>query len=133
MKRGDIATRVRGNLRAVRWMDRRDFYVLTNMHAPPVEGNFTNKSGHAIKPRVVEEYNAYMGFVDKSDRMVKQIDGKRNKNLMHTVPDNQRYLKLIETFCNTTKDSSYTCTATLLVLKMQRSVRPVTLTGIFHI
>jgi hypothetical protein len=33
------------------------------MHAPPVEGNFTN----AIKPRVVEDYNAYMGFVDKSD------------------------------------------------------------------
>ena len=44
-------------------------YILTNMHAPPVEGNFTNKSGQAIKPRVVD-YNAYMGFVDKSDRMV---------------------------------------------------------------
>jgi hypothetical protein len=40
------------------------------MHAPPVEGNFTNESGHAIKPRVVEDYNAYIGFVDKSDRMV---------------------------------------------------------------
>ena len=34
MKRGDIATRVRGTLRAVRWKDRRDVYVLTNMHAP---------------------------------------------------------------------------------------------------
>ena len=45
-------------------------YILTNMHAPPVEGNFTQESGQAIKPRVVEDYNAYMGFVDKSDRMV---------------------------------------------------------------
>ena len=70
MKRGDIATRVRGTLRAIRWKDRRDVYILTNMHAPPVEGNFTQESGQAIKPCVVEDYNAYMGSVDKSDRMV---------------------------------------------------------------
>ena len=41
MERVDIATRVRGNLRAVCWKDRWDVYILTNMHAPPVEGNFT--------------------------------------------------------------------------------------------
>jgi len=63
-------TRVRGTLRAVHWKDRRDVYVLTNMHAPPVEGNFTEQSGQAIRPRVVKDYNAHMGFVDKSDRMV---------------------------------------------------------------
>jgi hypothetical protein len=40
------------------------------MHAPHVEGNFTQKSGQAIKPRVAEDNTAYMGFVDKSDRMV---------------------------------------------------------------
>ena len=45
-------------------------YILMNMHAPPVEGNFTDESGQAIKPCVVEDYNAYMGYVDKSDRMV---------------------------------------------------------------
>jgi len=70
MKRGDIATRVMGTLRAVRWKDKRDAYILTNMHAPPVKGNFTDESGQAIKPRVVEDYNACMGFVDKADRMV---------------------------------------------------------------
>jgi hypothetical protein len=59
MERGtDIATRVRGNLRAVRWKDRRDVYILTNMHAPPAEGNFIQEYGQAIKPRVVEGYNA---------------------------------------------------------------------------
>jgi len=63
-------TRVRGTLRAVRWKDRQDVYILTNMNAPLVEGHFTHESGQAIKPRVVEDYNAYMGFVDKSDRMV---------------------------------------------------------------
>ena len=70
MKRGDIVTCIRGNLRAVLWKDKRDVYILTNMHSPPVEGNFTDDFGHAIKPRVVEDYNAYMRFVDKSDRMV---------------------------------------------------------------
>ena len=40
------------------------------MHAPPVEGNFTQESGQATKPRAVEDYNAYMKFVDKSYRMV---------------------------------------------------------------
>jgi len=40
------------------------------MHAPPAEGNFTQESGQAIKPRVAEDYNAYIGFVGKSDRMV---------------------------------------------------------------
>ena len=69
MKRG-IATRIRETLRAVRWKDRRDVYILSNMHAPLVEGNFNQISGQAIKPHVVEDYNAYMGFVDKSDRMI---------------------------------------------------------------
>ena len=51
-----------------------DVYVLTNMHAPPVEGNFTEESGQAIRPRVVEDYNAHIGFVDKSDRMVNSYE-----------------------------------------------------------
>jgi hypothetical protein len=41
-----------------------------NMHSPPVDGNFRDESGHAVKPRVTEDYNAHMGFVDNSDRMV---------------------------------------------------------------
>jgi len=49
---------------------KRDVYILTNTHAPPVEENFTQESGQAIEPHAVEDYNAYMRFVDKSDRMV---------------------------------------------------------------
>ena len=65
-----MVTQVRGTPRVVGWKDRRDVYILTNMYAPPVKGNFIQESGQAIKPHVVEDYNAYMGFVDKSDRMV---------------------------------------------------------------
>jgi hypothetical protein len=45
-------------------------YVLTNIHSPPVDGNFGDESGHAIKLHVIEDYNAHIGFVDKFDRMV---------------------------------------------------------------
>jgi hypothetical protein len=69
-KKGDIITQVRGNQSIVRWKDKRDVYVLTNMHTPPVEGNFCDDSGNAVKPRVIEDYNAHTGYVDKPDRTV---------------------------------------------------------------
>jgi len=69
-KKGDIITQLRGNQSIVHWKDKHDVYVLTNMHTPPVEGNFCDESGQAVKPRVIEDYNAHMGYVDKSDRMV---------------------------------------------------------------
>jgi len=68
-KKGDIITRVRGNQNIVRWKDKRDVYVLTNMHTPPVEGNFCDESGRAVRPRVIVDYNTHMRYVDKSDRM----------------------------------------------------------------
>jgi hypothetical protein len=37
------------------------------MHTAPVEVNFRHESGHAVKPRVIEDYNAHMGYVDKSE------------------------------------------------------------------
>jgi hypothetical protein len=45
--------------------------MCTFKHArSPVEGNFTDESGQAIKPRVVEDYNANMGFMDNCYIMV---------------------------------------------------------------
>ena len=40
------------------------------MCSPPVEGNFCDESGCAVKPRVIEDCNAHTGYVDKLDRMV---------------------------------------------------------------
>jgi hypothetical protein len=51
IKRGNILTQARGNLRSVRWKDGWDLYILTNVHTAPVEGSFTDASGHAIKPQ----------------------------------------------------------------------------------
>jgi hypothetical protein len=69
LKKGDIRTRVRGDMTALVWKDKRDVYLLTNMHCPPAEGNFCDEHGNAIKPAIVADYNAHMGYVDKADRM----------------------------------------------------------------
>ena len=63
VKMGDIVTRDRGTLRLFAGK-RRDVYILTNTHAPLVEGNFNQESDQPIKPCVVEYHNAYVGFVD---------------------------------------------------------------------
>jgi hypothetical protein len=66
MNKGDIVSMVKGTLRAVCWKDRREVYVLSNMHIPPVEGNFKTE-GKATKPVITEDYNTHMGYVDLSD------------------------------------------------------------------
>ncbi|PNF19047.1 hypothetical protein B7P43_G11709 [Cryptotermes secundus] len=69
LKKGDIRVRVRQNLTALVWKDKRDVYMLTNMHSPPAEGSFCDEHGNAIKPAIVANYNKHMGYVDKADRM----------------------------------------------------------------
>jgi hypothetical protein len=69
------------------------------MHAPHVEGNFTQESGQAIKPCVAEDNTAYMGFVDRSDRMVNNYGiacrtWKWTKKLFFS-PDRHDYSKRI--------------------------------------
>jgi hypothetical protein len=39
LKRGDINTRVNGDMTAVAWKDEQNIKILTNMHRPPPEGN----------------------------------------------------------------------------------------------
>jgi hypothetical protein len=89
-EKGDLVTHVRGNLRAVCWKNRCDVYFLTKVYAAPVEGSFTDESAHLVKSCVTEEYHAYRGFVDKSDRMVNISEflrrhgvGLRNCSALH--------------------------------------------------
>ena len=63
LKRGDLQVRTRSDL-TILWRNKRDVRILTNIHDPPVEGNFRNSNGKAIKPQIVEDYNRHMGYVD---------------------------------------------------------------------
>jgi len=69
LKCGDIRVRTRGDLTAVVWKDKRDVYLLTNIHDPLREGNHRDEHGNAIKPAIVADYNRHMGHVDNSDRL----------------------------------------------------------------
>jgi len=69
LTKGDVRVRTRGYLTALAWKDRRDIYMLTNMHPPPEEGNFCDDSKRAVKPQIVARYNQHVGYVDNSDRM----------------------------------------------------------------
>jgi hypothetical protein len=69
MKLGDIHVRTRGDLTAAVWRDKRDVYMMTNIHNPPAEGNLSDEQENAIKPLIVVDYNRHMGYVDKGDRM----------------------------------------------------------------
>ena len=69
LKRGDIHVRTMGDLTAILWKDKRDVYLLSNIHNAPPEGNFRDNDGKAVKPQIVEDYSRHMGYVDKGDRM----------------------------------------------------------------
>ena len=77
LKRGDIRVRTRGDLTAVVWKDKRDVFLLTNIHDPPREGNYRDEHGNAIKPAIVADYNHHMGHVDNADRMADSYTASR--------------------------------------------------------
>jgi hypothetical protein len=69
LTRDDIKTRVRGDLTAVVWKDKRNVNLLTNMHPGPADGNFCDEHGNTVKPKIAQDYSKHMAYVDKRDRM----------------------------------------------------------------
>jgi len=58
-----------GDLTVILWRDKRDVRILTNIHDKPVQGNFCDNNGKAIKSQIVANFNRHIGYVDKGDRM----------------------------------------------------------------
>ncbi|GFR29996.1 piggyBac transposable element-derived protein 4 [Trichonephila clavata] len=86
MKQGDLAVKFCNGMTAMCWKDKRQVYMLTNMHSPRNEfiiderKRFKKKiDGHVsesekdqlstTKPKIVADYNKHMGYVDLGDRM----------------------------------------------------------------
>ena len=62
------------------------------MYSPPLEGNFCDDHGKAMKPAIIRDCNRHMGYVDKSDRMtnyycVSRWTRKRTKKLFFQLMD----------------------------------------------
>jgi hypothetical protein len=77
MKRGDLKTKVKGDLTAVVWKDKRNVHILTNMHSPPLVGNFCDEHGKAMKLAVIQVHSRHMGYVDKSDCITNSYSSSR--------------------------------------------------------
>jgi hypothetical protein len=40
------------------------------MHHPPIEGNLCDECGNTVKSAIVEDYNRFLRYGDKSDYMI---------------------------------------------------------------
>jgi len=58
-----MKARVKGDLTATVWKDKRDVNMLKNMHHPLAD--FWNEYGNAVKTAIAQDYNRHMGYDDK--------------------------------------------------------------------
>ncbi|KFM67179.1 PiggyBac transposable element-derived protein 4, partial [Stegodyphus mimosarum] len=63
LNRGETTVRFTNGMTALRWKDKRDVFMLSNMHNPMVIAD------DQTKPDIITCYNKNMGYVDLSDRM----------------------------------------------------------------
>jgi hypothetical protein len=62
--RNNIRSRTGEALTAVVYRDKPDVHKMTNMHHLPANGNFCDKHGNYIEPKIIQNYKTYMGYVD---------------------------------------------------------------------
>lgn len=67
LKKVDIICKAKWqNKKAVCWKDKKQLYLLTNMHNPPPTGHFVEGKENVSKPPHSESYNNSTGFDDMS-------------------------------------------------------------------
>jgi len=72
LKRGETVFMKKGDLTFVHWMDKRDVWCLSTFHANQMVPFTTRRQGvEAItRPKMITDYNKYMGGVDRMDQML---------------------------------------------------------------
>jgi hypothetical protein len=65
LKWGDIQARIKGNLTAMIWNDKKDVHILMNMRRPPPECNFCDEHRKVQRPVINEDYKWVVGCVNK--------------------------------------------------------------------
>lgn len=64
LKQGDIGAKTRDDLTVI-WENKRELYMLTNMHSPPAEGILCSGHENTVIPSIPEDYSGNMGFMGK--------------------------------------------------------------------
>ncbi|MEO0688277.1 MAG: hypothetical protein AAFY76_25265, partial [Cyanobacteria bacterium J06649_11] len=66
------------NIVAVRWKDKRDVYVLSSIHGNQIEEVQRRGEEEPVqKPRMITQYNTFMGGVDKCDQKIANYNNLR--------------------------------------------------------
>ncbi len=86
MKKGEMISVSKGSLLFVKWKDKRDVSLLTNIHdASTIVKKRRSKSGvggyeETVKPTAIEEYNKYMSGVDRLDQFLSYYNFNHRTN-----------------------------------------------------
>jgi len=74
LMRGDLNSDIECNLIAKVWKNRWSVNTQTNMHYPPLQGNFCDKHGTAVKPAIIQDTQ---GTCEQSDCMTNPYSTSR--------------------------------------------------------
>lgn len=56
LKSGDLKTKVKSSLTGIIWKDKRNVNIMMNMCSPPLDSNFCDEDGKAVKPATIQNY-----------------------------------------------------------------------------
>lgn len=79
LKKGEAVFRSSENLLAMKWSDRKEFYMLSTIHNEEFAEvpKKSRKNEFILRPKCVIDYNSSMGIIDKSDMVISTIDATR--------------------------------------------------------
>lgn len=80
LEKDEISFRSSENLLCIKWQDRREVWMLTTLHYADIVNtqkiHYRTKSP-IKKPTCVQDYNHFMGIVDKTDMVLSSIESTR--------------------------------------------------------
>ncbi|GBM82374.1 hypothetical protein AVEN_84807-1 [Araneus ventricosus] len=79
LKEGEVVFRSSENLLAMKWSDRKEFYMLSTINTAEFAEvpKKSRENEFILKPKCVIDYNSSMGIIDKSDMVISTIDATR--------------------------------------------------------
>ena len=77
LRKGEASSRSTKNLLVVKWMDKKEVYMLSTMHTSEFATVVRHGGKKIQKPVCVMDYNNCMGSVDKADMVISTINSTR--------------------------------------------------------
>ncbi|KAL6417911.1 hypothetical protein ACFW04_014253 [Cataglyphis niger] len=78
LERGELSFRSSENLLVLKWMDKREVYMISTMHTADVMTVSRHRGRQSVqKPVCIVDYNNSMGIVDKVDMVISSVDSTR--------------------------------------------------------